>query len=163
MKYLFIFLLVLTFNATQAQKIDNIYQTWVLSKVSYKDGAELPNANPLKYVYIKYAFKYPNKCDVSTFFEDRGDERPFEVKNGLLLFKSIQGSILNSLQIKEIDDKLMLIQAGNDGFDDPTSILFVFLPEAVYQASVNLKPGDIHSVNNNDTTFVASPACSSPA
>jgi hypothetical protein len=157
MKFLLVLLLALSLNATTAQKIENIYKTWVLSKISYRNGSELPDGNPLKYLYMKYEFAYLDKYRVSTIFNERGEECPFYIKDNILLLKSTQGSVINSLRIQRLDDKLILLQGGDNGFDDPTSLLFVFVPEKVYQASIKLNPGDIHSVYNGDTTFVASP------
>jgi len=51
MKYFLALLLALSINATKAQKIENIYKTWVLSKISDKNGSELPDDNPLKYIH----------------------------------------------------------------------------------------------------------------
>ena len=51
----------------------------------------------------------------------------------------------------------LFLQAGRDGYNDPSSMQFTFIPEEVYQKQINLKSTDVISVYNGDTTYVESP------
>lgn len=158
MKYLLIFSLTLFSYHLHAQiNTGNLYNTWVLSKITYKDGSALPDENPLKYTYLKYTFEYPKKFRLSLSFSEKGTERSFEIENGYVQLKSPEGTVVNTQKIEELSHKLVLLQAGNEGFDDPASLLYTFIPENVYQAAIKLKARDIQSVFNGDTTYFEGP------
>jgi tetratricopeptide (TPR) repeat protein len=158
MKYLLIFSLAICNCPLHAQiNTVNLYKTWVLSKITYKDGSALPDENPLKYTYLKYTFESPDKFRLSLSFSEKGAERSFEIQNGYLQLKSTEGTVINTQKIEELSDKLVLLQAGNEGFDDPASLIYSFIPENVYRGSIKIKSGDIQSVFNGDTTYFESP------
>lgn len=158
MKRLLLLILICAAFCVHAQvNSDNIYKTWVVNKMTYKDGSSLPDDNALKFSYIKYTFGYPDKFRFSVAYYEKGAERSFEIKNGYLALKSPEGTTINTLKIEKAGDKLVLMQSGREGFDDPTSILFYLVPENVYQDSIQLKPNDIQSVIKGDTIYRQSP------
>ncbi|HWZ16845.1 MAG TPA: hypothetical protein VNW95_16525 [Mucilaginibacter sp.] len=159
MKYIFVFLFNLLFLSSYAQtKQDNLYNTWVLRKITYKDGSSLPDENPLKFAYMKYTFGYPDRFNFSSVYFEKGIQRSFELKGDYLQLKSPEGTVINTQKIEELgNEKLILLQAGREGFNDPTSLLFNFVPENIYQESIKLRPSDIQSVYHGDTTYVESP------
>jgi hypothetical protein len=158
MKFSLVALFCLLSISSYAQiNTDNIYKTWVVSKVTYKDGSPLADDNPLKYAYIKYGFGYPDKFSPSITFSEKGTERTFEIKKGLLQLKSSEGFVINTQKIEELDDKLIVLQAGYGGFDDPSSLLFTYIPENVYQENIKLNYSNIQSIYGHDTTYVECP------
>jgi hypothetical protein len=158
MKSLFTLLLILIALKSSAQdNIDKLYNTWVVSKITFVDGSQLQEDNLLKYVYLKYSFRRPDKANLTNTFSDKGDDRFFELSNGYLRIKSEQGGLLNMLKVERLSDTLILVQHGRQGFDDPSGIKYYFVPETVYQNSISLKNKDIHSIISGDTTFEESP------
>ncbi len=130
MKYLLIFSLAIWNYPLHAQiNTVNLYKTWVLSKITYKDGSALPDENPLKYTYLKYTFESPDKFRLSLSFSEKGAERSFEVENGFLQLKSTEGTVINTQKIEELSDTLVLLQAGKGGLNDPASLLYKLFPK----------------------------------
>ena len=109
MKYfLAIPFILLSFTISKAQSnSDKIYKSWVLSKITYRDGTELPDGNSLKYSYIKYIFGYPDKFSSSIAFYEKGTKRSFEVKDGILMLKAPESPVVNTQKIELLDDKLV--------------------------------------------------------
>src|ERR1700744_6179887 len=69
MKAFFVFALSLLAHSLFAKSISNdFYTTWVTCKVTYQNGAPLPDENPLKYSYIKYKFTKGGRAEVSTIY-----------------------------------------------------------------------------------------------
>jgi len=159
MKYILAVLLNIQFYSLYAQfNQDNLYKTWVLNKIGYKNGSSLPDDNALKFTYMKYTFGYPDKLNFSLAYFETGTQRSFELKAAYLQLKSPEGTVINTVKIEALDnDNLILLQPGRDGFNDPGSLLLSFVPENIYQRSIILKPKDIWSVYHGDTTYVESP------
>ena len=148
----------LCFISSYAQiNTDKLYGNWVVSTVTYKDGTPLGDDNPLKYSYLKYRFQYPDKLNVSTAFYERGEDRSFEIKKNFIELKSPEGFVINKLLVKELNSRLILLQAGYGGFDDPSSLLFTCVSEEEYQKNILLNSNDIQSIYGRDTTFVECP------
>jgi hypothetical protein len=134
-----------------------LYGSWVKCKATYKDGTFLPDDSPVKYTYIKYSFSKPNIFNISISYHDREKDLSFLIDNGDLTIKSPEGYVINSLRIESLGDTLVLLQRGQNGFDDPTCIKYYFVPETVYQNAINLKADDIRSVIGGDTIYRESP------
>jgi len=159
MKYSLLLFICLAGHSLFAQAgTDNIYGSWVKTKLTYKNGAELPDENILKYTYVKYTFESPDKMYISPYYYAIGGQYSFEINNNELVLKSYAGSILNTIRIEELGpDKLVLLQEGRDGFDDPTSLIYYFTPEPTYQSSLKLTADDIYSVTAGDTIYKENP------
>jgi hypothetical protein len=92
MKYYFLLFLCLVCNALNAQiKTDNIWGSWVVTKVTHKDGTELPEENILKYTYVKYTFESPDKMFITQIYHEKGGLFLFEIINNELILKSFAG------------------------------------------------------------------------
>jgi tetratricopeptide (TPR) repeat protein len=154
MKYLYILFFSLLTNILSAQSNKNdIYGTWVSSKVTYKDGRPLPDEHTLKYVYIKYQFSRSGTLNTSLAYYEQGTESSFECNDGYLYTKFPQGGIMNTYRVELLKDTLILTQRGANGFDDPDAITFYFVPEPVYQNSLMLHSDDIFSIRSRDTIY----------
>jgi tetratricopeptide (TPR) repeat protein len=70
----------------------------------------------------------------------------------------LRGSIINDIRIEELGlEKLILLQKGIGGFDDPTALKYYFIPELTLQKSIQLTPDDIHSITGADTIYKGNP------
>ena len=149
------FCLIILFNSNLMSqgKYNNIYGTWVSAKITYKDGRELPPENLLKYVTIKYTFKFPDTFNPSWVYYQTGIDCSFLINDNYLIIKSIQGGTINILRIESLKDTLILLQNGSNGFDDPNGIKYFFIPENVYQNSISLQAENIHSIKSGDTVY----------
>jgi hypothetical protein len=154
MKYWCILLFALLTNTLFAQSNKNdLYKTWVSTKVTYKDGRLLPDEHIFKYVYIKYQFSRPGTLNTSLVYDEQGTESSFETNDGNLYTKFPQGGIMNTYRIESLKDTLILTQQGPNGFDDPDALTFYFVPEPVYQNSLTLHSDDIFSIRSKDTIY----------
>ncbi len=158
MKYIYLLLLSFTTIVATAQiKNGRLQGSWVVSKVTNRDGGPLTDDNPAKYTYLKYTFSSPNKLNLTIAYYETGNEALFEIKKNYLLVESMQRGLMNSYRIEAAQDTLVLLQKGFGGFDDPTCLKYYFVPEIAYQQSLPLKPDDIYSVKGSDTTYKSSP------
>ncbi|OKS85085.1 energy transducer TonB [Mucilaginibacter polytrichastri] len=159
MKFFYLICFVILSNAVFAQiNKSNIYGTWVINKITFRDDAELPDEHVLKNVYLKYTFSQPNKLNTSTLYYNKGDEISFDINDGFLLFKTPEGNLMNTFHIETVNkNELVLLQKGREGFDDPDALKFYFIPEEKYQANFKLRPSDIYSIKLIDTIYNSSP------
>ncbi|MFI5160524.1 MAG: hypothetical protein ACHQHN_04565 [Sphingobacteriales bacterium] len=155
MKYLFIILCsILMLNAFGQMAPKNIYGSWVKCKITYLDGSELPDANMLKYTYMKYHFASPDKFNYSGTFDILGKEQKFEINGNILEFESQEGNVLNAVVLEGFHrDTLILTQSGPNGISDPSGLKFYLVPERKYQNSLLLKTENIRSINGIDTIY----------
>jgi len=64
---------------------------------------------------------------------------------------------INSFQIERIsNNELVLIQKGNNGFDEENCLKYHFINEKIYQNKLPLTPSDVLYINGNDTVYRAS-------
>lgn len=159
MKHILTLLIALSWSALFAQNSKSQFiGSWVKSKVEYKDGDELSDGEALKYSYLRYNFETPNRALVSIEFNAKGTAMTFSISNNVLELKNSFGFVSNSFLIeKQSDDKLVLLQMGQGGFESPDCIRYYFVPEEKYQNSIALKPSDILAVNGADTLYNSSP------
>lgn len=159
MKHKLLLLLALLHQTLFAQvKTNLIYDSWVATHVSYKDGAELPDDNLLKYNFTKYTFTTPDKINISFAYAEKGTPYLFEITGNLLMLKTEAGGAINTLSIEELTpEKLVLLQRGVSGFDDPTAIKYEFKREADYQRALPLTANDVYRISGSDTIYRESP------
>jgi len=159
MKYTFIFLLLFISSTIFAQTTkEDIYGAWVKVKLTYNNGAELPDDNALKYSYVRYTFKSPDIFNPSVAYNEKGGSNTFDVDGDIIKIQLPGGFVINQFKIKSVKDTLILVQQGTDqGFDDPSTLKFYFIPERVYQNNIRFKPADIYSVTAGDTIYKDSP------
>ena len=158
MKYQCILIFMFLSNTLFAQfRKDNIYGSWVVSKITYADGSGLADENVLKYAYIRYRFSPTDKFNASTAYYEQGDENVFEIDGAFLQIRTTQGGLMNSFHVEVNKDTLILLQKGLDDFNDPNALKFYFIPESNYQNSILLKFNDIYSVDTKDTVYRSSP------
>jgi len=154
MKAICIIALTLLTGGASAQNFSkNIFNIWVTAQVTYPNGASLPDANPLKYLYIKYKFSQPDRLNIATAYFENGSDRLFEINGNSLVIKSPEGGYINSYRIESLKDTLVLLQAGPNGFDDDDALKFYFVPETKFQNYLPLGPDDIVSIKGQDTIY----------
>jgi tetratricopeptide (TPR) repeat protein len=137
---------------------DNIYGSWVKTKLTYKNGAELPDENILKNTYVKYTFTAPDKINIAGVYFENGTPFNFEIQNNEIILKTAVGSAINTIRIVELSaDKMVLLQEGYQGFDDPTALKYTFVRETAFQNLLPLNAGDIYSVTASDTIYKQNP------
>jgi hypothetical protein len=159
MRYRIVFFLCFISNTLWAQvSLNNIWGNWVAVKITNKDGSALSDDNILKYTYLKYTFSPPDILYTSTTFADKGLLVNFEIREGLLLIKTPDGNVVNTIEIEDFKpDKLILLNGGRMGFDSPEAVRYYFCPEATYQKSLSITANDILSIYGGDTTYKANP------
>jgi len=159
MKYKLLMWMTLLHHTLSAQvKTNLIYDSWVATHITYKDGAELPDDNPIKYNFTKYTFTSPNKINISFAYAEKGTPYLFEIAGNLLTLKTEAGWAMNTLRIEELTpEKLVMLQGGINGFDDPSAVKYEFKRETDYQVALLLTANDIYSVAGSDTIYRESP------
>lgn len=159
MKYRLLLLMALLHQTLFAQvKTNLIYDSWVSTHITYKDGAELPNDIIVKYTYTKYTFTLPGKINISFAYNEKGTQNVFEIAGNLLTLKTEAGWVMNMMRIEELTlEKLVLLQSGVNGFDDPSAFKFEFRREVDYQTALPLTINDIYRINGNDTVYMEGP------
>ncbi|QEC51932.1 hypothetical protein EDD80_11520 [Anseongella ginsenosidimutans] len=153
-KYIYVAAFVFLSQALLAQiRTADLYGTWVVSKVTYRDGSPLPDEHMLKYIYLKYSFSRPHKLNTSEVYFEQGTGKLFEINDRALLIRMPEGAVINSYHIVALRDTLILLQKGMNGFEDPEALKFYFVPEALYQRSIPLQASDIFAIKGPDTIY----------
>jgi tetratricopeptide (TPR) repeat protein len=155
MKYSALFIIFFGCNSLFAQiNPTNIYGSWVKTKLTFKDGSELPDENILKSTYVKYVFTEPDKMNISQSYQDNGTPFLFEILNDEILIRTSVGSIINQIRIEKLGaDTMVLQQRGYNSFDDPNALKYYFTRENAYQKSLKLTASDIYKVAGHDTIY----------
>jgi hypothetical protein len=154
------FLLTLLFsNSLFAQlKPSDLNGSWVISKISYKDGTDLPDENTIKYMYLKYTFRRPESMNISWNYVDLGNSHKYIIRGGYLMIKTMVDVVVNSLKIESLDEaKLILLSPGNNGYEDPNSIRYEFVRESAVQNALLITKNDFSSIIGTDTIYKQSP------
>src|SRR3569833_3018961 len=156
-KFLLLLFFICNFAGAQINK-ERLIGSWVLTKVTYSDGSELPDENTVKHAYIKYNFRWPDKLSAASLYYRNGTSLLFEVNDNIIYFKTPVGSVINSLQVDQIgSNNLVLLQRGRKGLENPAPIKFYFMRETAFQDALPLSAKDILSVRPGDTTYKMSP------
>lgn len=138
--------------------VQRLIGSWVLTKVTYSDGSELPDERTVKYAYIKYSFRLPDKLNASSLYYMNGTSLLFEVIDNTIYFKSTVGGIINALLVEKIDqNNLVLLQQSHGTVQNPAPIKFYFTRETVYQDSLPVSADDIISARKGDTVYKMTP------
>ena len=143
-----------TWTKLEAQEI---YGDWIKTSVMYLNDTEISDENTLKYQFLRYTFEKQDKLFTSVKFDNKGTALTFDKKLNILEIKNSYGFVINSFQIEKISNtELVLIQQGNNGFNDQNCLKYTFVNEKFYQNQLILKPSDILYINENDTVYKAS-------
>ena len=117
-------------------KPSELLGSWVITNLTFKDGAPFPDENPLKYTFVKYTFAEGNKMYSSTKAHVRGAMTYYQIKKDQLIINNLSGQIINNFLIsKRGTDTLSIIRKGPKGFGDPDALLYTFVKEGVVQKS----------------------------
>jgi len=81
-------------------KPSEIYGQWVITNITFKDGAALPDENPLKYTFVKYTFDEANKMYSTTKAESRGALTYYQIKKDQLIINNASGVIVSNYNRK---------------------------------------------------------------
>ena len=159
MKYILFVFICLNSHSLFAQiNTDTIYGSWVKTKLTYKDGSELPDENILKATYVKYTFTPPDKMNISQGYWQDGPQFIFEILNNEIIIRTSVGSIINQIRILELNGhRMVLQQKGYQGFDDPASLKYTFSRETAFQNALPLNTSDIYAVVAGDTIYKECP------
>jgi hypothetical protein len=152
-------LLSVSVCASAQIKSSDIIGQWVITKINFKDGAELPDENLLKYTFVKYTFAESNKMYSTTKAENRGLLTYYQLKKDQLIINNASGLILNNFLInKRGTDTLVILRKGPKGFADPDAMLYTFVREEIVHRSLsNSLKGD-YTMSGSDTVYNQSPA-----
>lgn len=155
MKFRFLIFLVLITSSLHAQlKPQDIWGSWILTKVTFADNTELPDENMIKYAFIKYTFAKPNQMYYSGVYNEAGTNQVFELANNQIIVQSDAAFILNTMQVKQLHDRvLIIVQKGSNGFNDADAIKYHFIKEDALQDSLRLTDKDIFSAVSGDTVY----------
>ncbi len=158
MRYrILIYLCLLSTSGLAQIKVQDLYGSWVATSVTYLSGDELPDENILKYTYVKYYFAAPEKLFISGIYYDWGREGMFSVVGNKINFKSVQGYVMNTVRLLELDsDKLVIVQGSERGLTDPWAIKYTFVREGLVQDAIPPSPSDIFSIQGIDTLYQSS-------
>ncbi len=130
--------------------------SWIKTKVTYRDGAELDDANPIKYSYTRYNFMKKGIVRVSTSYEHKGAQFQYQFSNPQLKIMSDVGFVVNEFLVqRSSESELILLQKGNAGFDGDDCLLFYFISEPSFQNSFKPNADNILSVVGTDTVYLA--------
>jgi len=159
MRYSILLFFCLISHSLFAQvKTDDIWGSWVKTKLTFKDGEELPEENILRSTYVKYTFSKSDQMNISQVYHDKGSQFLFEISNNEIIVKTTAGSPINGFRIEELGlNKMVLLQKGYQGFDDPDALKYTFVRETAFQNSLPLNAGDIYSVTAVDTIYKETP------
>jgi len=159
MKYRIILLLSLISGSLYSQiNPSQIWGNWVVSKVNYADGTELPDENIIKYTYLKYTFQKPDLIYHSGIYSERGTKYLFQISRNELLLQTDAGFIINKIKINKLSkDSLIIVRQGQEGPQDPSSLEYHLVKESKLQESIQLTEKDISSIAGGDTVYAESP------
>ncbi|MCT4636506.1 MAG: energy transducer TonB [Bacteroidales bacterium] len=149
---LFIFL-----NSGSKVVAQEIFGDWIKKEVTYIDGVKLSDDDVIKYQFLRYSFEKRNKLFMSVKFDDKGTPLIFERSSNILNIRNSYGFIINSFLIEKLsNNELILIQKGNNGFNEESCLKYRFIPEKIYQNQLSFTPSDILYINESDTVYKAS-------
>lgn len=130
---------------------------WIKTSVTYKNGQQLSDEQTIKSEYIKYIFSNPNGLSISFAFKYKGTRMTYDLTGNLLEIKNSYGYLTNSFLVEKVNDReLVLLQKGQESFDEPNCLRYSFIREATYQQASTLTSNDVVSVKEKDTLFKAS-------
>ncbi|HEX8607658.1 MAG TPA: tetratricopeptide repeat protein [Pedobacter sp.] len=135
-------------------KPSEIIGSWVIHDLRFKDGAALPDENPLKYTFVKYTFDESNVMYSTTKAQNRGALTYYQIKKDQLIINNASGVILNNFLIsKRGSDTLMILRKGSKGFADPDGLMYTFVRENLFQqARLKISSNDF-TVSGRDTVY----------
>jgi len=159
MKHSIIVLLTLISTSLYSQvNPSQIWGSWVVSKVCYKDGTELPDENITKYTYIKYTFEKPDKMYHSGVFNEKGSNYIFAINRNELIMQTDAAFIINTMKVERLNkDSLIILQKGPEGLQDPNSLQYHFIRESNLKESIGLTAKDSYVAAGGDTIYIESP------
>jgi hypothetical protein len=104
--------LALTFIVLAGNAQVKLSGVYVLSKINYLNGEELPDDNLLKYTYVKYTFNQ-NEISISGTYYENGRPFFFIINGDHLTVRSSIGAVLNTMKVLEsTDDRLVLVSGS---------------------------------------------------
>ncbi|MBC7566482.1 MAG: energy transducer TonB [Pedobacter sp.] len=151
---LLLFFLMLSITAFSQVKPSEIYGSWVITNITFKDGAALPDENPLKYTFVKYTFDEANKMYSSTKAESRGTLTYYQVKKDQLIINNASGVIVSNFLIsKRGADTLNILRKGPKGFADPDAMIYTFVREDLVQQAQSKVASNNFTIAGRDTVY----------
>lgn len=150
---LHISIFILSVLASHAQITLN--GTYIVTKVNYLSGDELPENNILKYTYVKYTFSNQDQIGISGVYYEKGEPYLYAIRANRLIIKTNAGSVINTMKIMEnTPDKLVLVSSSVSGsLEDPWAIKYTLYTEQFIQNNTLLGPDDIFSIKGTDTVY----------
>lgn len=135
-------------------KPSEIFGSWVITNVTFKDGADLPDENPLKYTFVKYTFDEANKMYSTTKAHNRGALSFYQIKKDQLIINNASGVIVNNFLIsKRSLDTLTILGKGPKGFADPDALIYTFVRENLVQQSKSKILASDFTISGKDTVY----------
>jgi tetratricopeptide (TPR) repeat protein len=135
-------------------KPSEIFGSWVITNVTFKDGADLPDENPLKYTFVKYTFDEANKMYSTTKAHNRGALSFYQIKKDQLIINNASGVIVNNFLISKRGlDTLTILRKGPKGFADPDALIYTFVRENLVQQSKSKISASDFTISGKDTVY----------
>jgi tetratricopeptide (TPR) repeat protein len=151
---LLLFYLTVYTTAFAQVKPSEIFGSWVITNVTFKDGAELPDENPLKYTFVKYTFDEANKMYSTTKAHNRGALSFYQIKKDQLIINNASGVIVNNFLISKRGlDTLTILRKGPKGFADPDALIYTFVRENLVQQSKSKILASDFTISGKDTVY----------
>jgi hypothetical protein len=156
---LFLGLLTACSTAIAQIKPSELLGPWVITDLTFNDGAALPDENPVKYTFVKYTFDASNVIYSTSKAANRGVQAYYQIKKDQLIINSASGAILNTFLIsKRGPDTLKILHKGPKGFADPDALMYTFVREQVVQKSRLKDLSKDIIISGNDTVYNQSPS-----
>jgi tetratricopeptide (TPR) repeat protein len=151
-------LLTVSLSSFAQVKSSEIFGSWIITSISFKDGSALPDENPLKYTFVKYTFDEANKMYSSTKSANRGGLTYYQIKKDQLIINNISGVIISNFLIsKKGPDTLKILRKGPKGFGDPDAIQYTFVRENLVQQAQAKSNANNYTISGKDTVYNQSP------
>jgi len=154
-----ILLMTVYCSTTFAQvKPSEIFGSWLVTSIKYKDDTPLPDEDPIKYIFVKYLFDESNVMYSSTKSHLRGEMAYYQIKKDQLIINNTAGAIMSTFLISKIGkDTLNILRKGAKGFADPKSLKYTFVREHLFQQALSKALKNDYTVSGVDTIYNQSP------
>lgn len=147
---------LLTVRSAAQQGKQELYGSWVKTKITYANGDELPEEDPVKCGYLKLIFAKPNMMGLTNLYNNRSTSFSFDISNGDILMKSPEGVVVSKFHILSLTNKkLVLLRLGFPAADN--SFRYSFVREEAFQNSLPLTSFNIFMIRHNDTIYSECP------
>ena len=146
-KYVLIGFLLTPFTKSVAQTEDQLYGSWVKTKMERIDGQLTSSISKRDSAYIKFTFKDNRKLFFSTIFNELGAENIYILRGNIIDVG------FNKYRIEGISAKNLTLIEYENGEETSNSVRIYFINEDQYLNNKSLLGNDLLNIGN-DTTYI---------